>query len=435
MAEPQSAPRLHVVADDQKSSRVNSTVPEAMFISALLASGSYTPDTFGVKDHQFLAQRQVHEFCRAYQQRSSEAPPVHLVRERYPSFTFTPDVHPAWAAAELHHVWKARVLHKALAEAAICISDDKIDDAFTGLKTALGAIHPLVGRGSEASDLTYLNDTVEVKRCPIGLPGSGIGGSHNHLQALTGGIAPGDLWYVGARMGIGKSWRLLEMAVAAAESGWPVLFYSLEMPQKQVKDRIHRIALRNAYHGHWGDIGLEERRQLVGQWAEQTAPITIYDPSAGSCDATIVATAGETGALVVIDYVGLMRTTNGQMSMEDWRAAAIISNQLKQAAIEHNVPVISAAQINRSGDSAAEPSTVHLAQTDALGQDADLVVTLKKMSARVLLNYVPKNRHGASGGRWFTRFEPEYGRFSDLTPDAAKDLKAEDDEFDASKTE
>lgn len=434
MNQPSHAYRLHAVTNED-TSPVNSKVPEAMLISALLATGKYTPDSYGIHDNQFLAMRQVHEFCRRYQEKAGEAPPVHLVTEKYPSYVHTTEVSPAWAAYELHQVWKTRQLHKALANAGYALQEEQVDAAFDTLRTTLGSLHPLIGKGTDATDLSYLTDTAEVVRCPVSLAGTGIGNGEGALQHATHGIAPGDLWYIAARMGVGKSWVLLEAAVAAAEANWPVVVHSLEMPARTVKDRIHRIALRDRYHGHWDDIDLDTRARLLGEWGETAAPITIHDPTAGTCDATVVAAAADEGALVIIDYVGLMHTTSGQRSMEDWRAAAIISNELKAAAIEHDVPVISAAQVNRSGESVAEPSTVHLAQSDALGQDADLVLTLRPYSRRVLLNYIAKNRHGQAGSKWYTRFEPALGRFNDITPDAARDLKDEDDERDRAQVE
>lgn len=435
MTQPSSTPRLHVVAGDVPNSKVNSSTPEALFISALLASKVYLPATYGIKDHQISAHRQVHEWCRRYQERAGQAPPVHLVRESFPSFTFTPDVNPAWAAAELHQVWKTRMLHIALGKASYALADDDVDVALSDLRHALGALHPLIGKGSDVTDMEFLTEQASVERCPVDLAGIGVGGGQGRLQSISGGIAPGDLWYVAARMGVGKSWRLMHTAVAAAEAGWPVLFYSLEMPVRTVMDRLHRIALRNTYSGHWDDLDMHKRKELIEVWADRAKPITLFDPSRGRCDATVVAAAADAQALVIIDYVGLMHTMTGQRSMEDWRAAATISNELKAAALEHNVPVISAAQLNRSGDSVAEPGTVHLAQTDALGQDADLVLTMKQFSRRVHLNYVAKNRSGEAGVRWYSRFEPGAARFNDLTPDAARDLKDEDDERSASQVE
>jgi hypothetical protein len=435
MSTSQTTPYLHVVDAEETGSRVNSTTQEAHFISALLATGNYSPATYGIRDHQVAAFKQVHEFCKRYQAQAGYAPAVHLVTSKYPSFKYTPDCNPSWAASELYQQWKTRVMHMALAQAGIALADDNVDRALAELRATLSSLHPLLGRGSQVTDMAFLTDSDNVERCPIELPGSGMGGGAGQLQQLTGGIAPGDLWYIAARMGVGKSWRLLQMAVAAAEHGWPVMFYSLEMPVRTVMDRMHRIALRDSYKGHWDDLDMSTRSDLVSQWAAKSAPVTIYDPSRGRCDATVVAAAADSKALVVIDYVGLMHTTTGQRSMEDWRAAAIISNELKAAALEHGVPVISAAQVNRSGDSAAEPSTVHLAQSDALGQDADLVLTLKPLSRRVLTNYVAKNRNGEAGVRWFTRFEPALGRFADITADVAHDIKAEDDERHAAQTE
>jgi len=113
---------------------------------------------------------------------------------------------------------------------------------------------------------------------------------------------------------------------------------------------------------------------------------------------------------------------------------ATISNQVKEVALSRNVPIIAAAQINRAGGSSDKsPGTEHLAQSDALGQDSDAVITLKQHSKRVLINSLTKYRHGESGAKWFTQFEPGRGLLGDLSISRATEMKIEDDESDASQ--
>ena len=94
-------------------------------------------------------------------------------------------------------------------------------------------------------------------------------------------------------------------------------------------------------------------------------------------------------------------------------------------------PILGAAQINRDGDSGRNPPDVkNLAGTDALGQDADVVVTMRAKPKDVAAVFaLPKNRHGPAKMRWWTKFDVNNGDFAEITEDQAEDLVqgAEDD--------
>ena len=82
-----------------------------------------------------------------------------------------------------------------------------------------------------------------------------------------------------------------------------------------------------------------------------------------------------------------------------------------------------AAQINREGESGKEPPKLHnLAGSDSLGQDADVLLTLRAMPHDVATALsVEKNRHGAAT-RFWTEFDPNQGNFNEITKEQADDL-------------
>lgn len=412
---------------DFASGRDKHLAPEALFISALIDSGQYTPATYGVRDNHIRNTRQIHEFCLRYQAEAKRSPDIGLIRKKYPSFSYMPGIDPYWAASNLKEAYEAWYLLKIMAEAAEPLRGDNKapKEAYGILKAGLAEIAPTSTRISTITDYDALTPEAEDARCPVDLDGTG------KLTTITGGIAPGNLWYVAARLGVGKSWRLLAMAVAAAEAGWNVKFYSLEMSKAEVIDRIHSIALRHEWKRPWSEITRSERIELMDAWAQRSGNILVADPTAGPIDASVIAGNHEDGDLAIVDYIGLMRSTTGTRAIEDWRAAATISNQLKEVALEHSIPLISAAQINREGGKATGgPRAEHLAQSDALGQDADLLLMVTEYSRRVHLNTISKNRHGIHGTRWYSRFEPSLAAFEHLTSDQAEALKAADDAAD-----
>jgi replicative DNA helicase len=233
-------------------------------------------------------------------------------------------------------------------------------------------------------------------------------------------------------MGIGKSWRLIEHAIAAAESGWNVVFFGLEMTEADIMDRLHRVGLRN-YTGRWAELPIKNRMMMFNEWKEEHgSQITIHASDLKKRTPAMIESHAQEKSLYIIDHIGLMSNHEGKRSISDWSIAATISNELKEKAITLDIPILAAAQINRAGSNASvTPGVEHLAQSDALGQDADAVITLSKSSTRVTVNSMAKYRHGESGRKWFTFFDPQSGNFESIDPKHALEIKYEDETLEA----
>ena len=128
--------------------------------------------------------------------------------------------------------------------------------------------------------------------------------------------------------------------------------------------------------------------------------------------------------LIIVDYVGLMAQDGGGRAIDDWRVMASISNALKITALSQKTALLCAAQINREGENGSSPPKVkNLAQSDALGQDGDVVLTMRSKPHDVATHFsLEKNRHGASGIQFWTTFSPNTGVFTEISRDHADDL-------------
>jgi replicative DNA helicase len=67
---------------------------------------------------------------------------------------------------------------------------------------------------------------------------SGLPTGYPDLDRVTGGFRPGELVVIGARPSLGKTALALNIAEKIAESGTPVLFFSLEMPGRDIASRV-----------------------------------------------------------------------------------------------------------------------------------------------------------------------------------------------------
>ena len=127
--------------------------------------------------------------------------------------------------------------------------------------------------------------------------------------------------------------------------------------------------------------------------------------------------------MVIVDYLGLMNSSPG-----DWTMVAALSADMKEMATTYGIPMLVANQLNRTagiGVKTAGPEA--LAGADAIGQDADGVVTLKRESKRTSSMYLAKYRHGEDGNRWMMHFDPNNGIFDEISEDKAMDLRDQDD--------
>jgi hypothetical protein len=152
--------------------------------------------------------------------------------------------------------------------------------------------------------------------------------------------------------------------------------------------------------------------------------LEVHTPADGPVSPGVVASRCGDYDLTIVDYVGLMAQDGGGRAIDDWRVMASISNSLKTTALSQQTALLCAAQINREGETGSAPPKVkNLAQSDALGQDGDVVLTMRSKPHDVATHFsLEKNRHGASGIAFYTTFDPNRGTFTEIDRDRADDL-------------
>lgn len=367
---------------------------EVYLISALVQSGQYNPESLGLTDEHFMAYKQVHQFLRLYQQQGKAAPPLTLLLDKFPRFPYVPGVSAVWAAKQVHETYQERHLLRTMAKVGTLISEGRINAAGDLMRSAVRAT-ATPGSISSVSAYDAIPDETE--------SGDVVPVMEGTMAQYCRGIAPGHLWYVAGIPGMGKTYRLIEHALLAVEAGWNVAFFSLEMPAKEVQARVHAMK----------PLGFEG----LGEFQ-------IYTGSVSAADIASVATEG---TLIVIDYVGKLRGSDGTRSITDYRLAASISGELKDIALS-GVPILSAVQFNRGAYEAKNVNMGHTADTDAYNKDADVMIGMKRMSETVILNTIMKNRHDISGRKFYTRFTPGAARARELSFDEAHEAMYEDAE-------
>ncbi|MCP3856344.1 MAG: replicative DNA helicase [Actinomycetia bacterium] len=252
---------------------------------------------------------------------------------------------------------------------------------------------------------------------------------YNDLDQLLAGLQPSALYVIGARPAMGKTAFALGMAAnAAMQAGKPVLFFSLEMSQLELTQRVlcsdalvdsSRVRTGRLNEADWTKIS-----HAVGRLAE--APMYIDDnPNVNVMEIRAKARrlksrVGDLG-LIVVDYIQLMTGRSGAESRQV--EVSEISRGLKILARELEVPVIALAQLNRQLEARTDkrPILSDLRESGSLEQDADVVIFLYRDEvyeaespdqgmAEII---VAKHRNGPVG-KVMLAFRGQYTRFDDM---------------------
>jgi len=398
--------------------------PETKLISALVNNKEGNAASgMGITPDMFTAFRNEYEWLIKYQRGYGKTPSSAVLKEHFPKFPFTESDDIEYYVEELLEGHTKKLVVKTVREAFAQIREGDVQEAvLTVANFQTPAMRKKVSNCLGSFDILeeYADPPVRIKT-----PYKTIN------YATNGGYAPGEFWVVAARLGQGKSWTLQNMAADALKAGKKVLYYSLEMPTNQVMSRMNVIMGQRLGHNIKHNE-LEARKLPVTEYQKILKDIEnrvdgelyLVDSSSGEITPETIRQQSIGMDVVFIDYLGLM-TLPGREVLADWQQLGMISNQIKQIAISNNVAIIAAAQVNRTGDSGGRkpPDVVNLARADAIGQDADVVITHVLQSTTLMAYMIAKNRHGPSKVLFFGKFEPNTGVFTEVTADIAADIR------------
>lgn len=400
--------------------------PEALMISALIDSGEFNPEKYHLTEDHLTCWSKLWRFCVEYQQAAGVAPPESLIKTKFPEFEILRGLDPSWAAQELHKAHSSRLLRARLLEAIELVKQEEVDQAYSLLE---GIQRPRTSTKPALDVWDYSNSVEEFDIAKIPVPWDSLG-------RATGGIGPAELWYIAGRPGTGKSFALTEFAARAMREGYRVGYVSCEMPAYQIHKRVLRslaVAWDAKLLKALDSTDREIYKPAMDIIRERTpGSLGVIDPSHGRMTNALVRAQMEQYDLVLVDHVGLLSTNDGRKAIDDWRAMAHISNTLREDTLATNTSVVAAVQLNREAEhGTSAPKVSQLSQSDALGQDGTVVITMRKLSNSVRLWSAEKNREGAPV-KWYTRFEPEKSRFDQVSADFSRELQVLDEDREAS---
>jgi replicative DNA helicase len=214
------------------------------------------------------------------------------------------------------------------------------------------------------------------------------------FDKMTTGFQKSDLILIAARPSQGKTALALNMvAHAVLEKNLPVLFFSLEMNRHAIMQRFiaseAKVNLKDIRTGYFKRDRWQDLTGAAARFAE--APLFIND-NAGMTVMNVRTISRQLMTrlrqekkelgMVVIDYLGLLRSGGGGRSENRQQEVSEISRGLKQLARELNVPVIALSQLSRASEDKTRlenrPKLSDLRDSGSLEQDADVVALIHR---------------------------------------------------------
>lgn len=256
------------------------------------------------------------------------------------------------------------------------------------------------------------------------------------LDRLLGGFAPGGLYIMAARPGVGKSALGIALADMLAK-GRPVLYASLEMTAEELNAR--RVAAFSSAPCSFGKLLFgkltdEENTAMVNACSVLAERgLHILAASSLTVPGLEIQARNVKASVVFVDYLGLLSATDRKASEYD--RITQISGDLKKLAKRLNCVVVALCQLNREsvsgGSTESRPKLSHLRSSGAIEQDADGVLLLHRpeygqqeavrsqSAPQPFFVDVAKNRHGRTGSvelTWYAavnRFEAKGERWTE----------------------
>lgn len=213
---------------------------------------------------------------------------------------------------------------------------------------------------------------------------SGVMSGIDSLDRITGGFQRGDLIYIGKRPSMGGTAFCVTVALNAARAGKRVAFWSAEMNRTRIGHRmlawLTGISTRTQRIGalagdEWSRL-IEAQRELDG------LPLLIDDsaPIGASTIRRRARQAQQRGGLdlMLVDYLQLVRASDGHEDMPLRDSVPRVSGQLRDLAKELDLPIVCLAQLKPEIDQRENkrPLPSDIRWTGDAEQDAGMIAML-----------------------------------------------------------
>jgi replicative DNA helicase len=195
------------------------------------------------------------------------------------------------------------------------------------------------------------------------------------LNDITLGFWPMDLVLFCARLGTGKTWTGVQLALCAWQQKKRVLFASTEISRLRIGIRLFALMGRFNYkdftHATLTTFAEEKFYAMVDEFLQQEGLYVVGGNFDFRVEALSAAIDEVRPDFLILDGAYLLRTTGASRTDQ----AANAFNELKRLGIRHEIPIAATHQFNREVKTNVASSTraESIGLTDVAGWNADLI--------------------------------------------------------------
>lgn len=305
----------------------------------------------------------------------------------------------------------------ALEQSVELIQTEKFDSVLTIMRKAVSVGLPSSTGHDFFEDVEARFVKINRQVCPTGLA------KLDDKDILRGGLGRGEIGVVTANTGVGKSHWLVAMGANAMRVGKNVLHYTFELTE-------HAVGLR--YDANLCGIPANEvqdrKDEVVSKYKDMDLGRLIIKeyPTGSATTLTIrnhvekLMLKGFIPSIIVIDYADIMRSTKSYDSLR--HELKLIYEELRNLAMELNIPVWTASQANRDSAKSDIVGLENMSEAYGKAMVADCVISLSRKPTEKATGagrlFVAKNRAGRDGIVFPLHIDTAMSRFQILDESA-----------------
>ena len=213
-----------------------------------------------------------------------------------------------------------------------------------------------------------------------------VSSAYPTIDAYTGGWGATHLITIGARTGVGKSVFAINNAVTALQQGKTVMFFSLEMSEREVMSRmvasLTMIPIQTIEKAlPLSDDEIQRQAEAL-EFIKNSNLIIDTTPEITADEIkrrAIRQSQSEKGLdMIIIDYLQLISVDSNKKSRQE--AVASVSRSMKILAKELNIPVMVLVQLNRErrDEEDQTPKLYDIRESGAIAQDSNVVILIDR---------------------------------------------------------
>jgi len=242
-------------------------------------------------------------------------------------------------------------------------------------------------------------------------------------QVCDGGLAKGELAFIVAPAGSGKSWVLARLGAEAMKKGKNVVHFTLELNENYVGLRYDACFTGIDFQSIRKNVDVVKKKiaEVTGKLFIKYFPMkTIAPHNLKTHIERIQMLTGEKIDMAVVDYADLLRPMTAERNSNSYSEAGSVYEELRAVAGELQIPIWTASQSNRSSHEEDVIQAHNVADSYRKIMTGDLILSLsRKMedkasgTARI---HIMKNRFGADGLTFPTIFDSSNGNIQVFDP-------------------